>query len=213
MSGQVTGETLRQRTRRLVRDELIDVAVGLFAEQGYEAVTVDQIAEAAGMSRRSFFRYFASKDALVLGKFDRVGGEFAGALAARPAGEPAWTALRGMFDPVVVYATDPELTARGAEVARIIDSTPELRAGFIERMQRSQQLVVDVLVEREVAGGSTRVGRPEATALVAAAFAALTSARQTAHETGERLDVALDEAMAVIGEAGVPDGVREADAS
>ena len=56
-----------ERTRRVVQAELLAEALDLFLSQGFEATTVDQTARAAGMSRRSFFRYFASKgDVLAL---------------------------------------------------------------------------------------------------------------------------------------------------
>ena len=57
---------IRERTRRLAQTELTTVAQDLFLEHGYEQTTVDQIAAAAGMSKRTFFRYFPSKDDLVI---------------------------------------------------------------------------------------------------------------------------------------------------
>jgi AcrR family transcriptional regulator len=51
---------LRRRKRELVRDEIARAAWDLFGSQGYEAATVDEIARAAGVSRRTFFRYFSS---------------------------------------------------------------------------------------------------------------------------------------------------------
>ena len=59
-------ETLVERRRRLLRDEIGMIAVELFASRGFDAVTVDDIAEAAGTSPRTVFRYFASKDEIVL---------------------------------------------------------------------------------------------------------------------------------------------------
>lgn len=60
---------LRERRRIATRRALTDAAFALFSEQGYEATTVDQIADAAEVSRASFFRYFAAKDD-VLGSDD-----------------------------------------------------------------------------------------------------------------------------------------------
>ena len=65
-----TGEPtpgLRERTRRAVHREIAEAGMALFLDQGFEETTVDQIAEAAGISRRSFFRYFATKEDVVLG--------------------------------------------------------------------------------------------------------------------------------------------------
>src|SRR6266545_7692516 len=60
---------VRERTRRAVRDELTQLAKDLFVEKGYDETTIDDLAAAAGMSRRTFFRYFASKEELVMGKY------------------------------------------------------------------------------------------------------------------------------------------------
>ena len=199
-------ESLRERTRRAVQSELIDAAQELFALRGYEAVTVDEIAEAVGISRRSFFRYFGGKEALVLGKYDRQGESFAELLAARPADEEPWEALRRMFDGVVAYISDPELGARAAALDRVIQASDTLRAGYLERMERAQRLIVAELVRRE--GVSAGVGASGAagverasqstlghTAVVAAALAALSAARRSAAPAGLSLGDALDMAM------------------
>jgi len=186
--------SLRERARRAVQSELLDVAQTLFVEHGYEAVTVDQIATAAGMSKRSFFRYFASKDALVLGKYDRQGEAFAEALKARPESEAPWTALRRMFDDVVLYISDPERAKKANELTRVIQGSETLRAGYLERMQRSQQHIVDVLLTRT----GTSLGKLEAEALVAAAFAALSAANAHAATTSTPFNKAVDEAMNAI---------------
>ncbi len=63
--------TLQQRKHQLVRTAIWDAATDLFVEQGYDETTIDDIAQRAGVSRRSFFRYFASKsDLMAHGVFD-----------------------------------------------------------------------------------------------------------------------------------------------
>jgi AcrR family transcriptional regulator len=59
-------ESLRQRNRRRARREVAEVATALFADQGFDAVSVDQVAEAAGLSRSTVFRYFPVKEDLVM---------------------------------------------------------------------------------------------------------------------------------------------------
>ena len=54
--------SMQGRKQQLVQGIIWDAAIEVFTERGFEATTVEQIAEAAGVSRRSFFRYFASKD-------------------------------------------------------------------------------------------------------------------------------------------------------
>ncbi len=219
-AGPREAESLRERTRRAVQSELIDAAQELFARRGYEAVTVEEIAEAVGISRRSFFRYFGGKEALVLGKYDRQGELFAALLAQRPAAEPPWTALRRMFDGVVEYISDPALAARAADLDRVIQGSETLRAGYLERMERSQRLIVAELArrererEREVAtirdgagkaDSAGKAGGAEALGLasvVAAAFAAMSTARRMAQEAGLPLGEALDIAMRAVAAIG-----------
>src|SRR5436189_5890623 len=110
---------VRERTRRAVRGELAQLAVGLFVEKGYDETTIDDLAAAAGMSKRTFFRYFASKEELVMGKYEILGEQLAEDLAARPADEPIWASLRRVFGRVVEYF---ESEARGATAVAMENS-------------------------------------------------------------------------------------------
>jgi AcrR family transcriptional regulator len=58
-------KSLQSRKRQLVRDAIYDAAIELFAKKGFDETTVEEVADAAGISRRSFFRYFESKDDLL----------------------------------------------------------------------------------------------------------------------------------------------------
>ncbi|WP_418277025.1 TetR/AcrR family transcriptional regulator [Isoptericola jiangsuensis] len=198
MTSTTDRETLRDRTRRAVRSELIDAAQKLFSELGFEAVTVDQIAAAAGMSRRSFFRYFSSKEEVVLGKVDRHGEAFVRALSERPDDEPAWVALRRMFDDAVAYGSDPALGQHAAEMDRVIQSSETLRTGYLQRMQHAQDLVAEELRRREERRGTTGWGDVDAAALVAAAFAALLTSHAHSQASGAAFATTLDEALAAI---------------
>jgi AcrR family transcriptional regulator len=103
----------------------------LFAAHGYESTTIDQVASAAGLSKRSFFRYFSSKEELVLGNQDAIGARLADALAARPGTEPPWTALRRAFD--FVIASIDEHPARAMALIKMLHETPDLHAGQLEK--------------------------------------------------------------------------------
>src|SRR3954453_17186858 len=94
---------VRERTRRAVRGELAQLAVSLFVEKGYDETTIDDLAAAAGMSKRTFFRKLASKEPLVMGKCEFFGQQLAEDLAARPADEPIWASLRQVFGRVVEH--------------------------------------------------------------------------------------------------------------
>lgn len=139
-------ESLRERTRRAVRQQLADSAMRLFVEQGFEATTIDQIAADTGISRRSFFRYFASKEDVVLGElFDR-GGIVATALAGRPPGESPWDAVKAALlelQRVTRASDESEL-----QLGRMLYDTPTLRARHLEKQLAWQDLLVPILSER-----------------------------------------------------------------
>ncbi|GAA1056930.1 hypothetical protein GCM10017608_10540 [Agromyces luteolus] len=191
------GATLRERTRRAVQAELLAAGQALFVERGYEDVTVDEIAAVVGMSKRSFFRYFGSKEALILGKFDKQGEDFAAALARRPLDEQPWVALRRMFDPVVMYMTDEDSRRSALEVNRVIQSSETLRAGYLERMERAQRLIA-IELERREAERESEATALQLAAVVAAAFAALSTANRFAESQGVPLATALDDAISAI---------------
>jgi mycofactocin system transcriptional regulator len=96
------------RPRASSRATLERLGFGLFAEQGFEQTTVDDIAAAAGIGRRTFFRYFASKNDLVWGDFEGELVRLEDLLAAADPGVPMMDALRGavvefnQFDPAEV---------------------------------------------------------------------------------------------------------------
>ena len=189
---------MRERTRRLAQAELTVIAQDLFVEQGYEETTVDQIAAAAGMSKRTFFRYFASKDDLVIGKYDLFGDRMAEALSSRPADEPVWESMRRVFDIASVYMVEGPEKARNEAMERIVRSTPTLNARYLEKLSHMQALLVDE-VARRLRDGATGVDPldPRPTAIVGAAFGCLTAAQAAfqASNQARPFDELLDEAM------------------
>src|SRR5215207_10077227 len=64
-------ERLKARKQQVVRDALRSAAVDLFRKRGFEAITVEEIAQTAGVSRRTFFRYYESKEDVMVEHFDR----------------------------------------------------------------------------------------------------------------------------------------------
>jgi AcrR family transcriptional regulator len=87
-------EGLRERHRKRTAADLEEAALELFCAKGFDAVTIDDIAAAADVSRRTFFRYFGSKEDVVLSDHPKRLDELQAALDRRPADEPALTALR-----------------------------------------------------------------------------------------------------------------------
>jgi AcrR family transcriptional regulator len=168
--------SFRERTRRLALTELTTVAQDLFLAHGYENTTVDQIAAAAGMSKRTFFRYFASKDDLVIGKYDLFGDRMADALDARPADEPVWESLRRVFDITLDYVEDEHVRARNDAMERIVRSSSQLNARYLQKMQRVQELLISRVAAR-LRADSANSDDPRAAAVVGAAFACMQAAR------------------------------------
>jgi AcrR family transcriptional regulator len=115
----------------LMTSELEDVALRLFEQRGFSDVTVDEIAAAAGISVRTFYRYFPSKDLLLQVRIDRRSAAISTALAARPADEPVLTALRVAI-PEAIGAEDPELVRRWITVIR---GGPDLVRGVLGGVQ------------------------------------------------------------------------------
>jgi AcrR family transcriptional regulator len=109
-----------------MRDEFARVAIELFAERGFDAVTVDDIAAAAGSSPRTFFRYFATKDDVVLDYERRLKQRLVDALADRPEHENAVVALREAFKQT--SQVKPADRARVLQHGRILRAAPDLRA-------------------------------------------------------------------------------------
>ncbi|MDD9369956.1 MAG: TetR family transcriptional regulator [Acidimicrobiales bacterium] len=85
---------LRQRKKEQTRQAIADAALALFETRGFDETTVDDIAAAANVSPRTFFRYFAGKDEAVFDRADEAQEAFRALLAARPADEPMLVSLR-----------------------------------------------------------------------------------------------------------------------
>jgi AcrR family transcriptional regulator len=121
-----TRETLATRRRNFTRNEVARCAMSLFDRDGYDAVTVDDIAAAAGISVRTFFRYFPAKEDVVLHEHDVAHHRLIRALERRPATEGPVTALRHAFiDSATVLPADRELTL---QYGRVRAQSPSLSA-------------------------------------------------------------------------------------
>lgn len=193
---------LRERTRRAVQKEIAEAANVLFVERGFEVTTVDDIAAAVGMSQRSVFRYFATKEEIVLGKFDLVVDDMLDALRARPGDEAVWTSLRRVFDVLVSLAEAPGHKEMVEPIHRVVFETPVLLAGYLQKLQHMQDAVVSILLERAKAAGTPfAVDDPTPRALTAAAFGCLVAAQHSWLASGVKSSFAdaIDRAMATVG--------------
>ena len=188
--------TLWDRSRQAAVQEILDTAVRLFAEQGYEQTTIAQIAREAGISQRSLFRYFGTKEDLVCGDQEALGELLRRTVEQQPAELSAWDALRAGFEVVLTAHHTPE---RVLELSRLIFETPSLRARYIEKRLRWQTELVPV-VQARLSAASGPSPDPRAKAIVAAVFACVDTATELWAASGGRLALAdlYDQCLAAI---------------
>ena len=160
---------LWDRTRRAVQEQVVDVALSLFTAQGFDATTIDQVVAAAGISRRTFFRYFGTKEDLVLGDTAEQCRVLAAALEARPPEEDPWTALQRAAE-ALPEAQVPEERARA--VAGLVASSASLEARYLQKQAAWQEVLVP-LVARRMGLEPGPLPDVRATAVVAAVLACL----------------------------------------
>jgi len=184
----------RDIARAAIRAELAQVALVLLGREGFDRVTVNDLAAAAGVSRSTFLRYFASKEEAVLGAFDDQGRQVADALRARPVDEDDWTALRRALDTLIaIYRQDP---VGSLAMARLVQDTPALCARRLEKQSGWQPLLAATLAERH---GATDDPGLRPTVLTAVALDCLNIAvsRWTDSDGALDLEPLVDEAFAV----------------
>ncbi|MEU6718900.1 TetR family transcriptional regulator [Nonomuraea sp. NPDC046802] len=133
---------LRERTRRAVQAELAAVALELFTARGFDEVTVDDIARAAGVSKRSFFRYFPAKEDAVFGAVEIMSDDIASQIAGRPTDEDPWESLR-----LVLREWAARIDAE-SQALRVIESTPVLRARLHQKREELRAQIAEALAAR-----------------------------------------------------------------
>ncbi|MFE0424143.1 TetR family transcriptional regulator [Streptomyces sp. NPDC058953] len=144
---------LRERKKRRTRDTLARAALELFTTQGFDETTVDEIAEAAEVSQRTFFRYYASKLEVAFAVQDLTERHFLDALRARPSQEPPFEAMRR----AVATAWDTIASAIGDIVPLqlhmrmylVVESTPSLLAVHIRRSLATEEQIGRIIAARE----------------------------------------------------------------
>ena len=136
---------LRERKRTKTRLMIQAEAFRLFAEKGFENTTVDDIAFAAAISPRTFFRYFPTKDDVVLwDEYDPIAPDL---VEARPDGEPLAETLRAIIREAIggLYRRDPEqLLIR----TRLLTSVPELRARMLAQQGSGGEALAALLAQK-----------------------------------------------------------------
>lgn len=143
---------LRERKKRRTTLALQDAAYHLFAKQGYRHTTVDDIAAAAGVSTRTYYRYFKNKEDVVLGPLGDAVEHYREILAARPSSEPPLEALQQSFLEFTTEVEDPVMRTRLELVAK----EPELQRGAFELGTRWQSELTADLADKAHPGDRDR---------------------------------------------------------
>ncbi|HEY1571888.1 MAG TPA: TetR family transcriptional regulator [Pseudonocardiaceae bacterium] len=187
---------LRERKKAKTRAAIREHAMRLFRDQGYAETTVDQIADAAEVSPSTFFRYFPTKEDVVIG--DDFDGMLADALRDQPLELSPIQAVRAALK--TVFADMPEeARQRDRERHELIEAVPELRVAVLDEYSRSLRLLAGLVAERLGRDENDLRVRVFAGAMVGVALATLGVAAQRSCEVSDL----LDEALGLL-EAGLP---------
>ncbi|MBN2622374.1 MAG: TetR family transcriptional regulator [Acidimicrobiales bacterium] len=198
MSTTATG--LRERKKERTRRAIADVALDLFESRGYGQTTVDDIAAAADVSPRTFFRYFASKDEAVFERADDVREAFTALLSSRPDDEPLLVSLREIGNALISRELVDE--ARLRRLLVLIQAEPALRSRYNH--------LIDLIESELTVWAADRLGAAPTDLRPRLVAAAVLAARRVATDTwlespGEDLADHMARAIDLLA-AGLTDG-------
>lgn len=140
--------TLRELKKHRTREAIVEAALGLFAEYGYDAVTMAAVARAAGVGERTVYRYFPDKEEVVFAYDDRMRSALGAAMDDQPADVGPVSTMRSASRGVAVVLEQHRVALR--QRATLVAATPALRARERIKQDGWQQLLADALVERGV---------------------------------------------------------------
>jgi len=139
-------QSLKSRKKKLVHDAIYEAAIDLFIERGFEETTVEEVAQAAGVSRRSFFRYFASKDDLLAQSVVNYGKILVSAIETCPAEyQPLQVVKKTVLEALQYVAAQP----RTREVIVISERSPSAAQAHLSRMVEVQARIAEAFAARE----------------------------------------------------------------
>jgi AcrR family transcriptional regulator len=188
---------LRERKKAKTRLAIREHAMALFKDQGYDKTTVEQIAAAAEVSPSTFFRYFPSKEEVVLQ--DDYDALLIAAFHAQQVGVPPLQALRNAISEVFLSMPEGQ-QAQEAERIRLMTEVPELRARMLAQVSEMLQMLAEAVAERVGRQSDDFEVRTFAGALVGVA---LGIAASSGDDPGNDYLKQFDRALALL-EAGLP---------
>jgi AcrR family transcriptional regulator len=153
-TGVPAAEGLRERKKRLMRQQLSDTATQMFMERGFDAVRVTEIAEACGVSEKTVFNYFPTKESLILDRLESTLASLRAGLA-EPGVPPVEAVLRILDDELGAMTSwlaaqdDPAWAAAAIRrFGTLIRATPSLRAHQSDMMDQFVAVAAAILAER-----------------------------------------------------------------
>lgn len=155
-------EGLRERKRRLTRHLISDAATAMFADRGFDAVKVSEVADRANVSLKTLYNYFPTKESMALDDADELVERVATALRERPVGMSITDVVVGALaaNNDVFDLLDDDLAAHVATTfGTLIKQTPTLRAGWLEVLDRLAGVVAEELAHQ----AGIRAGDPQLT--------------------------------------------------
>jgi AcrR family transcriptional regulator len=187
------GGGLRELKKQRTYEELQRVALTLFAARGFDHVTIEDICAEAEVSKTTFYRYFDSKEDVLLGSSQQKLAEMAAAHAQRPASESAIVAVRNAF--LEVAAEYQSQREQRLAVNRIVRATPSLAARNLEQQTAWEDLLREFFADRDGADASELSHSVRAAKVVAALRTAMEY--WLAHGADTDLPSVVDEALRV----------------
>jgi AcrR family transcriptional regulator len=149
MTRTVKPPSLRSRKRQLVQDAIWDAAIDLFGRKGYDQTTVEEIVAAAGVSSRSFFRYFASKSDLMAQGMVEYGALMAATIEACPR---SWSLQEVFRHTVVDVARRTAEAPRTRRTIAVGEKYPAALAAELARLPEVQHRVARAYAGRRANG-------------------------------------------------------------
>ena len=203
LTSEAATEPRRGRPPGTSRRELELIALRLFAEQGFDNTTIEQIAAEAGVSKRTFFRYFGSKTSVLWSEFDHEVDVIRAALAEVPAGVPMMDAIRRAVVAANHYGPPdvPELRMR----MNLIGNVPALQSSAALHYDAWERAISDF--------AATRTGQPADSLYPLAVGRATLAACRAAYDrwstrADANLTFYLDAALAALAAGFDPDVIR-----
>jgi AcrR family transcriptional regulator len=169
---------LRAAARANVRAALLSAAQQLSDRSGFEAMTTQDVATLAGVSQRTFFRYFSAKEDVLLDVFDMHNRKICEVIGARPEGEAAEFILRHGLQ--VYCVMQPEEIAQVRRITSLASTSMSLRKALTLRQVVWEERIIEAFLQREGDGPELRIRH-----LAAMAMAILSVAFRTTSTSGE----------------------------